>query len=56
MQATAHNEATVDVNYGCEIHKDSLHRDICDAYAPDLIPMVNLESSEQIRFDVYYLA
>lgn len=30
MQAPAYNEATVDVNYGCEIHESLLHRDIFD--------------------------
>ena len=52
VQAPAHNEATVDVNYGGEIHKAFPHRYICNVNAPCLIPMVNLEPSQQIRRDI----
>ena len=52
MQAPAYNEATVDVNYCGQIHKAFLHGNVCDINAPDLIPVVNLEPSQQIRLDI----
>ena len=52
MQTPAHNEATVNINYGGQAHKSFLHRNICDVNAPDLISMVNIQAPEQVWFDV----
>ena len=52
MRTPAHNEATVNINYGGQAHKSFLHRNICDVNAPDLISMVNIQAPEQVWFDV----
>ncbi len=53
MQAPAYNEATLDVYYCGQIHKAVLHGNVCDINAPHMIPVVNLESSQQIRLDIF---
>lgn len=52
MQAPAHDKTTVNVYDGRQVHDPFRHRNIRDINTPNLIPVVYLQSSQQVRHDV----
>ena len=52
MKAPAHDKTTVNVYDGRQVHEPFRHRDIRNVNTPNLIPMVYLQPSQQIRHDV----
>lgn len=52
LQAPAQYEAAVDVDYRGQIHESLLRRNICDANAPNLVPVINFEPSQQIWLNI----
>lgn len=52
MQAPTQYEAAVDVDYRGQIYESLLRRNICDANAPNLVPVVNFKPSQQIWLNI----
>ena len=45
--------AAMDINDSCQIHKSLFHRNVCYVYAPDLVPVINPQTSQQVWLDIY---
>lgn len=52
LQAPTQYEAAVDVDYRGQIYESLLRRNICDANAPNLVPVVNFKPSQQIWLNI----